>query len=83
MNKPLVITTHAREAMMQRRINMDDVLKTLNQPEVTDLDGNRNKRYFRGQICVVVKEEASKRIVKTVLFRIADKWTDQDVRTRN
>ena len=82
MNKPLLITRHAREAMMMRRINMDAVIETLQHPEVTDTDKERNKRFFRGQICVVVVEERDRLIVKTVLFRIADKWTDQDVRLR-
>ena len=82
MNKPLIITRHAREAMMMRRISMDAIIETLQYPEVTDTDKERNKRFFRGQICVVVVEERDRLIVKTVLFRIADKWTDQDVRLR-
>lgn len=83
MNKPLVITRHARNAMMMRRIDMDAVIETLKSPEVTDTDKERNKRFFRGQICVVVTEQHNRLIVKTVLFRIADKWTDQDVRMRD
>ena len=82
MNKPLIITRHAREAMMMRRINIDAVIDTLQHPEVTDTDRDRNKRFFREQICVVVVEERDRLIVKTVLFRIADKWTDTDVRLR-
>lgn len=82
MNKPLVITRHARNAMMMRRIDMDAVIETLKSPEVTDTDKERNKRFFRGQVCVVVAEQSDRLIVKTVLFRIADKWTDQDVRLR-
>lgn len=56
MNKPLLITRHAREAMMMRRVDMDAVIETLQHPEVTDTDKERNKRFFRGQICVVVVE---------------------------
>lgn len=82
MPKPLVITRHAREAMMMRRIDMDAVIVTVARPEVTDTDAERNKRFFRGQICVVVAEQKDRLIVKTVLFRIADKWTDTDVRLR-
>ena len=55
MNKPLLIARHAREAMM-RRVDMDAVIETLQHPEVTDTDKERNKRFFRGQICVVVVE---------------------------
>lgn len=82
MDKPLVITKHAREAMMMRRVSMDDVLDTLHRPEVTDKDHNNNKRYFRGQICVVTMERSREVTVKTVLFRIADVWTDKDIRLR-
>lgn len=82
MDKPLVITRHAREAMMMRRVSMDDVIETIQHPEVTDKSHNNQKRYFRGQICVVTMDGYRNVTVKTVLFRIADTWTDKDVRLR-
>ncbi len=82
MDKPLVITTHAREAMMLRRVNIHEVIDILHHPEVTDKDTEGNKRYFKGRLCVVTREEKSRIRVKTVLYRYGKTWTDQDVRNR-
>lgn len=83
MSQPLVITQHARQAMMLRRVSMDEILQTIKTPETTDTDRDRNKRYFRDRLCVVTATDGRKIYVKTVLFRYGDKWTDKDVRERD
>jgi hypothetical protein len=85
MLPPIVINQHAREAMMLRRVSMDEILAVLRTPEVTDTDRFGNTRYFRDKICVVTKRAANgkKIFVKTVLYRYGDQWTDKDVRTRD
>ncbi len=83
MPKPLVITDHARYAMQLRRVSKDEVIEILANPEVTDMGNHGIKRYFRGRLCVVTLEERDRLIIKTVLYRYADRWTDEDVRRRN
>ena len=81
--RPFILTNHARQAMMLRRVSMDDVLQVLAQPEVTDRNREGDKRFFRDRLCVVTTVENRKLIVKTVLYRYGDKWTDKDVRERD
>lgn len=82
MDKPLVITDHARKAMMLRRVNINEVIDIIHHPEVTDKDHEGNKRFFKGRLCVVTRESEYRVRVKTVLYRYGEKWTDQDVRNR-
>lgn len=82
MSKPLILTTHARQAMQMRRVSMDEVLKVISSPETTDKDREGNKRYFRDKLCVVTRDGFHNITVKTVLFRYGDTWTDKDVRAR-
>lgn len=83
MPTQIVISDHARKAMMLRRVSMDEVLRVLNTPEVTDRSGHGEKRYFRDRLCVVTQSHGPRTIVKTVLYRYGDKWTDEDVRNRD
>lgn len=82
MDKPLVITQHARNAMMLRRVDIHEVIDIIHSPEVTDRDTEGNKRYFKGRLCVVTRDEKFRLRVKTVLYRYGEKWTDEDVRNR-
>lgn len=84
MSKPLIITDHARKAMMLRRVSIDDVLKIIHNPEVTDKTVREDtKRYFRGRLCVVTRlNDRNAIVVKTVLYRYGETWTDSDVRNR-
>jgi hypothetical protein len=83
MSKPVVITDHARQAMNLRRISKDEVIQAVTSPEITDMNVNGEKRFFRGQICVVTVAGRLHFTVKTVLFRYGDQWTDKDVRERD
>lgn len=83
MSKPLFITDHARNAMMQRRISIDDVILTISDYETMDRNRNGTARYFRGDLCIVVVEESKRRVIKTVLYRFGNQWTDEEVRRRN
>ena len=78
-----VISDHARRAMMLRRVSMDEILEVLNTPEVTDTKNHGEKRYFCDRLCVVTQTHGYRAIVKTVLYRYGDKWTDEDVRNRD
>ena len=78
-----IISDHARRAMMLRRVSMDEILEVLNTPEVTDTNDHGEKRYFRDRLCVVTQAHGYRTIVKTVLYRYGDKWTDEDVRNRD
>lgn len=78
----LVISDHARKAMMLRRVSMDEILRILATPEVTDTDSHGVTRYFRDRLCVVTQRHGRRTIVKTVLYRYGDTWTDEDVRKR-
>jgi hypothetical protein len=62
---------------------MDEVLQVLSTPEVTDTDSHGQKRFFRDNLCVVAVVEQRKLIIKTVLYRYGDTWTDQDIRSRD
>lgn len=79
--KPLRISDHARHKMMLRRVSIDEVLEIRQFPQFTDLKGN-NKRYYLKDLCVVVAEGPHVDTVKTVLFRVAGRWTDDDIRNR-
>lgn len=82
MDKPLVITEHARMAMMLRRVDIHEVLDIIKNPETTDRDSEGNKRFFKGRLCVVTRDEKARLRVKTVLYRYGERWTDEDVRNR-
>jgi hypothetical protein len=83
MNNPLIVTDHARKAMMLRRVSIDEVLKIISDPEVTDKSSLGITRYFRGRLCVVTrKDDRNAIVVKTVLYRYGQTWTDEDVRNR-
>lgn len=83
MPKPLIITSHARNAMMLRRVSIDEVLKIILHPEITDRSHRGVVRYFRGHICVVTADNNPRAtVVKTVLYRYGDLWTDEEVRNR-
>ena len=79
--RPLRISDHARRKMMLRRVSIDDILKVRQFPQFTDLKGN-NRRYYLENLCVVVAEDRHVDTVKTVLFRVNGRWTDEDMRNR-
>jgi hypothetical protein len=79
--KPIKISDHARRKMMLRRVSIDDILEIRQFPQCTDLKGN-NRRYYLRDLCIVVAEDRHSDTVKTVLFRVDGKWTDEDVRNR-
>ena len=83
MPKPLFITDHARKAMMQRRVSMDDILKIISDYETMDKNRNGISRFFKQDLCVVLQDDPKKYIVKTVLYRFGNQWTDEDVRKRH
>ena len=83
MSKPVLITNHAREAMQLRRISKDEVFAAVNRPETTDKSASGEKRFFRGNVCVVTFESDRHFTIKTVLYRYGEQWTDQDVRARD
>ena len=82
MTNPLVITQHARHAMMLRRVTIDEILEIVRSPEVTDGGSGRPKRFFKGRLCVVAKVERDRTVVVTVLYRYGERWVDDDVRHR-
>lgn len=79
--KPIKISDHARRKMMLRRVSIDDVLEARQFPQLTDFKGN-TRRYYLRDLCVVVAEDRKFDTVKTVLFRVAGRWTDEDMRNR-
>ena len=82
MRKPIVIPTHARNAMMARRVTIDEVLDIMSHPDTTNKDKEGNTRFFLNNLCVVAKEQRDRYIIKTVLLRIGLVWTDLDARNR-
>ena len=79
--RPLRISDHARQKMKLRRITIDEVMEIRQFPQFTDLKGN-DRRYYLIDLCIVVAEGRHVDTVKTVLFRVGKRWSDEDVRNR-
>ena len=81
--RPIKISEHARSSMRKRRIDIDELLATLNHYEQTDRQKNGHKRYFKGRLCVVVAEGHHFDTVITILLRSYELWTDEDAINRD
>lgn len=82
MSSALYITTHARQAMMQRRVSIDDVLEVIQRPEVTNKGTDGIVRYFRKDLCVVTRPEPRNIVILTALLRSEVQWDNKTARNR-
>ena len=71
-------TRHAVDKMKNRDISWAEVLEIIEHPEVKWIDGDSSV-YQKGDLAVVVCNDGK---IVTVLYRVQDEWTDEDVRNR-
>jgi len=77
----LLVTTHAAEKMQARRITMTEVERCVARPEVTyGQDGTEVRQ--SGSVAVVCAVQGDAVVVRTVLYRHQDRWTDQQASSR-
>lgn len=77
----LLVTTHAAEKMQARRISMTEVEQCVARPEVTyGRDGTEVRQL--GSVAVVCTLQGDAVVVRTVLLRHQERWTDEQARAR-
>lgn len=81
MSLRIGLTDHARAAMKNRKVSFDQLVDIIKTPDIIE-PHKGNERYVKGDLCVVVARQGSRRIVITILLRHQDKWTDDDVANR-
>lgn len=80
-DRPFEFSEHARTKMKLRSITIEEVFDTILAYEKTDREDSK-KRYFKGNLCVVVAEGRRRDTVVTVLLNEFEQWTDADARNR-
>jgi hypothetical protein len=89
------LTKHAREKMAERDLTFQEVVDVLKLPELvttTHAPGyarpnqKPQRKYFKGEICLVVAEEEFRGevllTVITVLWRNQEQWSSEQMRGR-
>lgn len=81
------LSEHAREQMRQRNVSFDEVVEILQRPEVvTSTEDADRRKFFGGDLCLVVADEKNGRltfhVVVTILWRKGDQWTSEEMSQR-
>jgi len=81
MSLRLYLSNHAREVMKRRQITWDEVVATVERPDIIEPHQGK-KRYVKGTLCVVIAPSLHGNVVVTILLREQKQWSDEDVRNR-
>lgn len=81
----IIPSRHAVETMNARDVSWAQVVETVEQPENTYSTSRRPKDcvHQRGDIAVVTVEVSDGLLVKTVLLRETEQWSNDDARSRH